>query len=146
MELPEELKPLFNDSHFASYPFVKIPQEFHDSRGSILNIADGVLGDVAVIYNSPGSIRANHYHETDWHLSFLLNGSMTYRWRSLDSTDKGEIKLTPGELIFTPSGIIHQMLFSERATFIAISKLSRSQVNYESDTKRVSFSLLDPQS
>jgi dTDP-4-dehydrorhamnose 3,5-epimerase-like enzyme len=108
-----------------------------------LNIADGVLGDVAVISSIPGSIRANHYHETDWHLSFLLSGSMRYSWKSLDTEDKGQIDIGAGTLFFTPEKTIHQMLFLKESIFIAISKLGRSKLNYESDTVRVNKLVLD---
>lgn len=134
---------MFSGSHFSSYPIISIPQEFHDQRGYIFNIADGVLGDVAVIFSSPGSTRANHYHETDWHLSFLLSGSMRYSWKSLDRQDKGEMVLQAGTLFFTPQRTIHKMLFLEESTFIAISKLGRSKLNYESDTVRVNNLILD---
>ena len=140
---PAELSPLFTNDHFTSYPIVKIPQSFQDERGLISNIADGNLGDVAVITSSAKSIRANHYHEDDWHLSFLLSGRMIYSWKSLDSSDKGEIEVRASSLFYTPKRTVHRMYFLEVSTFIAVSKLNRNQENYELDTKRVGTDFFD---
>jgi dTDP-4-dehydrorhamnose 3,5-epimerase-like enzyme len=137
MEKPAELSPLFNNYHFAKYPLVEIPQHFRDERGLISNIADGHLGDVAVITSVANAIRANHYHEEDWHLSFLLSGKMLYSWKSLDSADHGEIEISAGSLFYTPKRTIHRMKFLEESTFVAVSKLNRNQENYEEDTVRV---------
>jgi len=134
---PEELSSLFKQEYFLNYPLVEIPQSFKDERGLISNIADGRLGDVAVISSAPQAIRANHYHEEDWHLSFLLSGKMLYSWKSLDSSDQGEIEISAGSLFYTPKRTVHRMKFLQESTFIAVSKLNRNQENYEADTKRV---------
>lgn len=134
---PEELSSLFRQEHFSNYPLIEIPQSFKDERGLISNIADGRLGDVAVISSTAQAIRANHYHEEDWHLSFLLSGKMLYSWKSLDSSDQGEIEISAGSLFYTPKRTVHRMKFLHESTFIAVSKLNRNQENYESDTKRV---------
>ena len=65
MHIPKELSELFQEKHFTNYPFVEIPQSFSDERGSIENIADGNLGDVAVITSVAGAMRANHLYEHD---------------------------------------------------------------------------------
>jgi len=55
--IPKEVAHFFKPSHFSDYPRIQIPQEFRDSRGTIGNIADGSLGDVAIIESSPGAVR-----------------------------------------------------------------------------------------
>ena len=81
MRIPKELSELFQEKHFADYPFVEIPQSFSDERGTIENIADGTLGDVAIITSVAGAVRANHVHKDDWHLSYVVRGSMNYFWK-----------------------------------------------------------------
>lgn len=137
MKKPAELSPLFHDTHFKDYPLIEIPQSFKDERGLIANIADGSLGDVAVITSHAGSIRANHYHEKDWHLSYLLTGSMIYTWKAVNGSDRGEIEIKAGQLFYTPSMIAHRMKFTADSVFVAVSKLNRNQENYESDTSRI---------
>ena len=138
MIIPKTLSSIFNEEHFASYPKVLIPQNFVDERGSIRNIADGKLGDVAVINSKANSIRANHVHDHDWHLSYMVSGSMKYFWKSdmQDNLEKSII-VSAGEMVYTPSKAPHKMVFLEDSVFIAISELSRVQENYEADTKRL---------
>ena len=81
MEIPSTLSSLFSVENFANYPKVLIPQIFNDERGSIKNIADGRLGDVAIISSQKSSIRASHVHENDWHFSYLVSGQMRYFWK-----------------------------------------------------------------
>ena len=136
MYLPQELSDLFNESHFNDYPFVEIPQSFSDDRGRIDNLADGVLGDVALISSALGAIRANHVHLNDWHFSYLVDGSMDYIWKDSKGIQK-TITAIKGQMLFTPPGIPHKMVFLEESLFIAISAKNRSSENYEEDTTRL---------
>ena len=136
MYLPKELSDLFNESHFNDYPFVEIPQSFSDDRGRIDNLADGVLGDVALISSALGAIRANHVHLNDWHFSYLVDGSMDYIWKDSKGIQK-TITAIKGQMLFTPPGIPHTMVFLEESLFIAISAKNRSSENYEEDTTRL---------
>ncbi len=139
MKKPVELSSIFKEEHFVDYPFVKIPQEFFDSRGSIQNIADGSLGDVAVIRCEVDAIRANHYHDHDWHLTFMISGSMEYEWsEKVEGTPQNKTTVSEGQMVYTPSGAPHKMTFKEKSIFIAVAALSRNQENYEADTKRLS--------
>jgi len=136
--IPNSLSPIYTAKHFADYPKVLVPQNFVDDRGSIKNIADGKLGDVAVIASKANSIRANHVHDHDWHLSYLVSGSMKYYWRSDLETSKSEsVVVNSGEMVYTPPKAPHKMVFLEDSVFIAISGLSRVQENYEADTKKL---------
>lgn len=135
---PHELSKLFSDSDFANYPFVRIPQEFADERGLIRNIADGEIGDVAVISSQTGSIRANHVHENDWHLTYVVSGQMIYYWVDMNGLKQKTI-VKSSEMVFTPRQTPHRMIFSTDTLFIAISKLNRSHEEYEIDTKKITL-------
>jgi len=136
MNIPITLSSLFSDKNFANYPKVLIPQIFNDDRGSIKNLADGRLGDVAIISSQKSSIRANHVHENDWHFSYLISGQMRYFWKDSNRQVQSLI-VKAGEMVYTPPKIPHKMQFLEESVFIAISELSRSQNNYEADTKKM---------
>jgi dTDP-4-dehydrorhamnose 3,5-epimerase-like enzyme len=133
IKIPVELSKMFTVAHFDDYPLVKIPQTFTDARGTIMNIADGSLGDVAYITSLSGSIRANHLHKHDWHLTFLITGSMNYEWQDSEKENK-LIIVTNEQLIFTPSNTPHKMTFTQDSSFIAISRLNRSHEEYSADT------------
>jgi dTDP-4-dehydrorhamnose 3,5-epimerase-like enzyme len=135
VEIPNALNPYFLDEHFGNYPIVDIPQFFTDDRGSIFNIADGRLGDVAVINSKANSLRANHIHKKDWHLSYLVEGEIKYFWEE-DSKQKSMV-IKPGELFYTPPQTPHKMLFLKESIFIAVAAMSRTQENYENDTTRL---------
>ena len=139
VKIPLEISDYFNFEDFEHYPLVKIPQVFTDYRGTILNLADGVLGDVAIISSKMNSMRANHVHSHDWHLSYIVSGRMTYLWKELDEP-KGlhELVINQGEMIFTPPNTPHKMIFHNETIFIAISKMSRLTTEYEKDTIRLS--------
>jgi uncharacterized RmlC-like cupin family protein len=136
MRIPKELSELFQEKHFANYPFVEIPQSFSDVRGSIKNIADGNLGDVAIITSVPGAIRANHVHKDDWHLSYMLQGSMNYFWKD-EFGKENIVVVSSGQMVYSPPGTPHKMLFLEASSFVAIAAKNRSSENYESDTTRL---------
>jgi quercetin dioxygenase-like cupin family protein len=61
---------------------------------------------------------------------------MRYFWKDPDKEVKSLI-VNAGEMVYTPPKIPHKMLFLEESVFIAISELSRSQNNYEVDTKKM---------
>jgi len=138
MEIPKELSKIFTEVHFKNYPKVLVPQNFEDERGVIKNIADGKLGDVAIITSKANSVRANHVHNDDWHLSYLVSGSMKYFWKSeIEASETKSVVVNAGEMVYTPKKSPHKMQFLEDSIFIAVSQLSRVQENYEDDTKRL---------
>jgi uncharacterized RmlC-like cupin family protein len=138
MKIPQELSSIFTEEHFKSYPKVLVPQSFEDERGIIKNIADGKLGDVAVITCAANSVRANHVHSNDWHLSYIVSGSMKYFWRDdIDTNESKSIVVKAGEMVYTPKKSPHKMQFLEDSTFIAISQMSRVQARYDEDTKKL---------
>jgi quercetin dioxygenase-like cupin family protein len=134
-KIPLELSGYFRESDFLEYPFVSIPQSFLDSRGEIKNLADGVIGDVALITSNTGAIRANHYHQNDWHLCYLLSGKMKYFWsENLGDQKFGSTEVGSGEMVFTPMKSPHKIEFLENSVFLSISKLSRISEKYDEDT------------
>lgn len=137
-QIPIETEGFFKIHNFVNYPLVEIPQTFSDSRGNILNLVDGKLGDVAIINSVKGSIRANHYHNEDWHFCFLISGSMEYWWTDLSGKEHPKkLMVNPGEMVYTPPKIAHKIVFNSDSSFISISKLSRISSNYEKDTVRL---------
>lgn len=138
VSVPPEISNYFTDANFGGYPLIEIPQSFQDSRGKIINIADGILGDVSVISSEKMAFRANHIHQLDWHLCYLIDGEISYYWKeNLDSTNQNQIRVTAGELIYTPPKTPHMMVFKQKSIFVTISGLSRMTDSYEFDTKRL---------
>ena len=134
-EIPTELSSYFKANSFEEYPKVEIPQSFRDERGVIINIADGELGDVAIIESKAQSVRANHVHQSDWHLSYCLSGSLDYSFIEIDN-QFAKTRIESGELFFTPAGVPHRMDFLEDTVLVVISRNSRKRENYDEDTRK----------
>lgn len=142
MRVPIELVKYFNETDFSGYPLVRIPQEFSDSRGVIRNLADGVIGDIAIISSVAGAVRANHVHNNDWHLCYLVEGQMEYHWKDQDGK-RNKVIFGENQMVFTPPLVPHKMLALKDSMFISMSRLSRISSNYEADTKKLDLNFFE---
>jgi len=82
-----------------------------------------------------GLVRANHVHQTDWHLSYCLSGSLDYSYLPQDGAAV-TMRLEAGELFFTPSGVVHRMDFLLDTVLVVVSRNSRKRERYEEDTQK----------
>ena len=55
---------------------------YTDGRGTIHNLIEVSTGSTVLIDSKAGSVRANHFHKTDWHYCYLISGSMDYYHRA----------------------------------------------------------------
>jgi quercetin dioxygenase-like cupin family protein len=140
-KIPLELSGYFSQEDLSSYPKLSIPQSYTDERGMIINVADGVLGDVAIIESAKNAVRANHVHKSDWHLSFCIMGSLEYSFEDSNG-NVSSTKISKGELFFTPEAVPHRMDFLEDTILVVVSKNSRLREKYEDDTQK---HFLEPQ-
>lgn len=122
-----------------SNPLIDLPDLFEDARGKLEPLIDDLDMKSAILITSHrGAIRANHYHKTDWHYCYLLNGEMEYGWRDVGSSASPEsLIVKQGQMIFTPAMVEHAMRFTEESVFLALSGNPRDQVSYEEDLVRV---------
>lgn len=136
VSIPNELASFFLPVHFKSYPKLTIPQSFNDSRGYIINIADGQLGDVAFIKSLKGAVRANHVHQTDWHITYCISGALKYVYEN-EEKNTFTVDITEGELFYTPVNVPHRMEFLEETLLIVVSRNSRKSELYNEDTSKI---------
>jgi dTDP-4-dehydrorhamnose 3,5-epimerase-like enzyme len=119
---------------------IQLPDAFVDDRGVIQPIAKDVFNDVALIKSNKGTIRANHYHKTDSHFSYVVSGKIKYLSREVGSNTTPVMEyMNPGDLFYTPSLIEHLMYFEEDTVFINISNNKRDHLDYEQDLIRVNL-------
>lgn len=117
---------------------VPLEKPFADARGGIQPLVDLPMESCVLIESKKGSVRANHYHQTDWHFCYVLSGSIEYLHRPTGSKARPKsVFVKEGELFFTPPMIDHQMLFPENASFLVLGRNSRSQEVYEADVVRI---------
>ena len=116
-----------------------------DQRGSIQPLVNFPMKNLSLISSKKGTVRSNHYHETDWHYMYVLSGSFDYYFRPTGSGEKPKvITVKAGEMVFTPPMEDHATVFLEDTQLLAMSRNPRDQETYESDVKRVT--LIDPAS
>ena len=53
---------------------IDLDKPFVDERGKIIPLVDMTMSSCVLIISKKGTIRANHYHKTDWHFCYVLKG------------------------------------------------------------------------
>ena len=121
-------------------PLVNLEKPFVDLRGSIQPLVDSIMKSAVMIHSKAGSLRANHYHKTDWHFIYVIKGEFEYYFRKTNSNEDTKKKIvTEGQLLFTGPMIDHAMLYTKETEILVVSKNPRDQKTYEEDTVRIDF-------
>ena len=100
-----KINPLTNEEmkSWPSEPLVNLAKPFVDGRGSIQPLVDLMMRSAVLIHSKEGSLRANHYHKTDWHYCYVIYGKIEYFYKDVDSDKKTELLIAEKEsMIFTP--------------------------------------------
>ena len=119
---------------------VKLEKPFEDSRGKIQPLVDLMMRSAVLIESKAGSLRANHYHKTDWHYCYVVLGEIEYLHRPTGSDNPPQIiHVKQGEMVFTPPMVDHGMKFPVDTIFLTLSRNPRDQESYEADVVRVEF-------
>ena len=120
------------------HPIVDLEAPFSDSRGMIIPLADESMKSAVLISSKSGTVRANHYHHTDWHYCYVIKGEIDYYYRPANSTEKPmKVTIRRGQMFFTPPLLEHAMVFREDTDFLCLGKNARDQETYEKDITRV---------
>jgi dTDP-4-dehydrorhamnose 3,5-epimerase-like enzyme len=134
------IKPL-TPAEVATFPnAVVVPLEapFADARGAIQPLVDLTMESAVMISSRKGTVRANHFHHTDWHYCYVVKGRIEYYHRRHgDSGAPAVVVVKEGELFFTPPLVDHAMVFLEDTVFLTLSRNSRVQEAYEADVERI---------
>ena len=134
---------LDDDSMWPKGNRVTLPTAHRDERGAIQSLVNVPMKNLSLISSKKGSVRSNHYHVTDWHYMYVLKGSFDYYYRRTGSDETPRvIRVTAGEMVFTPPMEDHATVFLEDTEMIVVSRNPRDQDSYESDVRRVT--LIDP--
>ncbi len=135
-----KIKPLTEDEKalWPTEPLVALDESFADDRGAIQPLVDKVMESAVLITSAKGTVRANHYHKTDWHYCYLMSGSMDYYHRPHGSTEEPRrLRVDAGQMVFTPPLVEHAMKFLEDTVFVTLSRNPRDQESYEADVVRI---------
>lgn len=134
------IRPLSAEERSTWPKSVKVPLHaaFTDARGAIQPLVDVTMESCVLINSKKHTIRANHYHKTDWHYCYVLSGEIEYYHRPTGSTLVPEKEIIrAGELFFTPPMVDHAMVFTQDTVFLTLGRNSRAQEVYEADVVRI---------
>lgn len=119
---------------------VPLDDPFVNANGKIQNLVLKPMNSATAITSVKGAVRANHWHKTDWHYSYVASGRILYFERPVGSTEIPEPRsFGPGEMFFTPPNREHAMLFAEDTVFITFARNVRSHEKHEEDVVRMPF-------
>jgi dTDP-4-dehydrorhamnose 3,5-epimerase-like enzyme len=117
---------------------VPIDAPFVNANGEIYNLLLERFTSVALIRSNPGAIRANHFHKTDWHYSYVQTGEVWYYWRPLGAKSVPQQQVFPaGTMFFTPPLVEHAMFFPQDSVILTFAKNIRDTEHHESDVVRL---------
>lgn len=109
-----------------------------DERGEIQPLVDLPMKSCVLIHSRAGTVRANHYHKTDWHFCYVLSGRIEYWHRPVGSKERPrKVVVKEGQTFFTPPLVEHAMVFPVDTSFLTLGRNSRAQEVYEADVVRV---------
>ena len=121
-------------------PLIDLEKPFVDRRGEIQPLVDKLMRSAVMIKSKAGSLRANHYHKTDWHYCYVISGKINYFYKKLNSKKKPKLIIVEkGNMIFTPPLVEHCMKFPEDTLFLTLSRNPRDQETYEEDVVRTNL-------
>ena len=119
-------------------PLVGLENPHADARGAILPLVDETMRSAVLIRSQGGSVRANHYHRTDWHYCYVLKGAVDYYYRPAGHSGKpAHCRVEAGQMFFTPALVEHAMVFPVDTEFLCLGGNPRDQASYEADVVRV---------
>ena len=129
----EELRKIYlND------PVCKPTDSFSDDRGEIIHVCDEEMKSCVFITSKKGTVRANHFHKTDWHYCFVTDGEIEYYYRETgDNEEPKVVTVKKGQCFFTPPMVDHAMKFNKDTTFVCLGRNPRDQKSYEADIERI---------
>jgi dTDP-4-dehydrorhamnose 3,5-epimerase-like enzyme len=128
------------DEDLPSEPLVPLEAPFVDARGAIKPLLEREMRSALLISSRAGTVRANHYHKTDWHYCYVVSGRIEYYHRPAGSTAAPEkVVVGAGEMFFSPAMVEHAMVFPVDTVFLTLSRNARDQEAYEDDLVRTTL-------
>ena len=119
-------------------PIVELDPPHVDERGEIIPLVDAPMQSAVMITSKKGTVRANHYHKTDWHYCYVVSGRIAYYHRPTGTDGEPErVVVEAGQLFFTPPMDDHAMVFLEDTVFLTLGRNPRDRQSYESDVVRI---------
>ncbi len=130
---------MVNTGKYPDEPLVPLDAPFVNKNGAIQNLLLSGFTSVAIIESGQGALRANHYHKTDWHYAYVLEGEVWYYWQKISeaSRERNSAIFKKGDMFFTPPMMIHAMFFPEKTNILTLARNVRDHAHHEADVVRI---------
>ena len=66
------------EKEYFEIDIVNLQKGYEDERGIIQPLCDLNMKSASLIVSKKNTWRANHYHKSDWHFIYVLEGSFEY--------------------------------------------------------------------
>lgn len=136
-----------NEGNYPDEPLVPLDAPFVNKNGAIQNLLLSGFTSVAIIDSLPGALRANHYHKTDWHYTYVISGVVDYYWRGIKGTPNENVQdsdaYREGEMFFTPPMMAHAMYFTKKTSILTLARNIRDHEHHEADLVRIEIVKVD---
>ena len=113
---------------------IKVKPFLEDNRGTITNILQKPIKQIAVIHSKKGYTRANHYHPTQIQYVYVISGCYESTTEDIESKKRRVTTLAEGSLSIIPPKIAHRMDFIEDTIFLNLIPGTRSAKKKVKDT------------
>lgn len=123
----------------------KISVSTQDDRGTISDVFyKHPIDHVVIIDSKKGALRGDHYHKQSIQHILVTKGSLRYYYRMADEDNSRakSVVLHQGDMVTTQPFEVHSLEILEDNQFIAFVEGLRGGKDYETDTFRVSPSLI----
>lgn len=125
---------------YPGHPALPTEVAFADDRGTIKNVLLTPVSSFSELRSKAGTVRANHWHRTDWHYAYVVSGKVLYFERAVGETEiPTPTVFYPGDAFFTPPNREHAMVFPIDTVIVTLARNVRNHENHEADLVRVSF-------
>jgi len=133
-----EFSALVDKGEYPDQVAVPLDEPFVNQNGQIFNLLLERFTSVGLINSVAGAVRANHYHKTDWHYTYVQSGVVEYYWRALGAKGKPNHQTFPaGTMFFTPPLVEHAMFFPADSAIFTFAKNIRDEKHHEADVVRL---------
>lgn len=119
---------------------IPLPPAIIEDRGVIQPLLEAEIRSALVITSKKGTVRSDHYHLTDWHYLYVVQGRMVY-WhrRHGDTSAPRSVIVEAGQMVFSPPMVEHRTDFLEDTVCLTLSRNVRDQASYEADVVRLTM-------
>jgi dTDP-4-dehydrorhamnose 3,5-epimerase-like enzyme len=125
---------------------VSQPLEYHkDDRGSIVDIFYASnIEHVSLVASKRGALRGDHFHRKTTQYMLITKGALEYWYKPVGAHIIPKMVIARiGDMIETPPNEVHALRMIDENEFVVFTQGKRGGRDYESDTVRVSPSIIE---